>query len=181
MKPYLPYAGIGSQKTPFDVCEQMTEYAARLESIGFTLRSGAANGADTAFEAGVMSPDNKEIFLPWKGFNASDSRYWEFPDPETKKKAQEIAAKFHPWWNSLSNGVKALHTRNVAQVLGHSLKSPSKFVICWTHNGARGGGTGQALRIAEALNIPIFDLGLPGRWYVEQSIEEMIEEYKYAA
>lgn len=31
--------------------------------------------------------------------------------------------------------------------------------ICWTKNGSGQGGTGQALRIAKAYNIPIFDAG----------------------
>lgn len=35
------------------------------------------------------------------------------------------------------------------------------MVICWTKEGKRGGGTGQALRIAQHFYIPIFDLALP--------------------
>lgn len=34
------YAGIGSRKTPNDVCEQMTEYAEVLMNCGMYLRSG---------------------------------------------------------------------------------------------------------------------------------------------
>ena len=36
------------------------------------------------------------------------------------------------------------------------------MVICWTAGGQRGGGTGQALRIAEHLEVTIFDLAVPG-------------------
>jgi hypothetical protein len=63
---YQSYAGIGSRETPADVMALMGRVAARLEVLGWTLRSGAAQGADQAFEAGVSS--KKEIFLPWKGF-----------------------------------------------------------------------------------------------------------------
>ena len=47
------YAGIGSRKTPKDICELMTRVARYLYFKGYTLRSGAADGADTAFEIGA--------------------------------------------------------------------------------------------------------------------------------
>lgn len=54
-----------------------------------------------------------------------------------------------------------LHARNCYQVLGADLRTPTQFVICWTPRGSGEGGTGQALRIAKAYNIPIFDLAIP--------------------
>jgi len=44
----------------------MRRCATRLELLGYTLRSGGANGADTAFEEGCC---RKELYLPWPGFN----------------------------------------------------------------------------------------------------------------
>lgn len=38
-------------------------------------------------------------------------------------------------------------------------KYHSYFVLCWTKNGKGGGGTGQAIRIAKAYKIPVFDAG----------------------
>ncbi|MOA32601.1 hypothetical protein D3C78_1538370 [compost metagenome] len=73
--------------------------------------------------------------------------------------AQEIAANFHPNWHNLKPTVRQMHSRNVGQVLGQDLKTPSSFVLCWTKNGSGSGGTGQALRIAKAYEIPIFDAG----------------------
>jgi hypothetical protein len=49
-------------------------------------------------------------------------------------------------------------TRNSFQVLGPDLQSPVSFVVCWTTGGKISGGTGQALRIAKDLSIPIFNL-----------------------
>ena len=49
------------------------------------------------------------------------------------------------------------------QILGMGCKSPSAMVVCWTPDGstgittARTGGTGQALRIAFAHGVPIFN------------------------
>ena len=53
-----------------------------------------------------------------------------------------------------------MHTRNVYQVVGATLEDKSDLVICWTKDGKRQGGTGQALRIADYLDIPIFDLAV---------------------
>lgn len=50
--------------------------------------------------------------------------------------------------------------RNVCQILGADLHTPVQMVICWTKGGKLVGGTAQALRIARANNIPIFNLAL---------------------
>lgn len=145
------YAGIGSRETPKDVLEAFTKLAKYLENHGYTLRSGGAQGADQSFERGCT---NKEIYLPWYGFenNTSDLIV---SNPE----AFEIAKKYHPNWNALKQGGQKLQARNCHQVLGFDLKTPSDFIICWTKEGKGSGGTGQALRIATDYNIPIFDFG----------------------
>lgn len=149
------YTGIGSRETPEKVLELFTNIAKYLASSNFTLRSGAAKGADAAFEKGVdIVHGKKEIFLPWKGFQNSKSELIV-----TDKRAFEIAEKYHPYWNNLKSGAKKLQARNSHQVLGIDLNTPSEFIICYTKNGKRNGGTGQALRIADAYNIPIFDVG----------------------
>lgn len=65
-----------------------------------------------------------------------------------------------------------LQARNSYQILGLDLNTPSNFVICWTKNGKGSGGTGQAIRIARAYNIPIFDAGY---W---NDIEDVRKELK---
>lgn len=145
------YAGIGSRKTPHDVLEGMRRLAAYLDTAGFVLRSGGADGADTAFEDGAVCA---QIFLPWKEFNNNTSALYP-PTPE----AFEMAAKFHPAWGKCSRGARALHARNCHQVLGLSLNEPSKFVACW-HDGT--GGTLQAVRIANAYDIQVFNLKYTG-------------------
>lgn len=168
MSNYLPYAGIGSRETPDDVLDVMFRIGRTLARNGFTLRSGGADGADTAFEQGAVSTQHSgatagtEIFLPWKGFNKRNFGIVPFENM-LEAEAYNIAAKFHPAWDKCSVSVQKMHMRNVAQVLGADLKSPSKFIVCWTINGQGGGGTGQALRIAKAWGVPIFDLGLPDR------------------
>lgn len=146
------YTGIGARKTPKRIQDIMTDIAKYLSKQGWILRSGHAQGADQAFERGCL--DNSEIYLPWKGFEGSDS------DLIVKEKlAFDIAEKHHPYWRNLSQGAKKLQARNSHQIFGKDLKSPSSFVICWTEGGKMVGGTAQALRIAESWNIPIFNLG----------------------
>lgn len=156
---YVAYAGIGSRETPADICDLMRLIATVLEDRGLTLRSGGAGGADLAFEAGTSSDRSREIFIPWRGFNGSRSPY--FPDGRDAaitRQAAEIAEAAHPAWDRCSDGAKRLHTRNVHQVLGLRLDSPVRFVLAWTKDGRASGGTGQAIRIAEARGIPVLNL-----------------------
>jgi hypothetical protein len=142
MKHY--YAGIGSRQTPSTVCTVMTFIARKLEKQGYILRSGAAEGADTAFENGVAFTENTEIFYP--------------NDLNIPERAFEIAAEIHPAWHMCNEFAKYCHARNILQVLGRNLQTPVDFVICWTVNGAKKGGTRTAIVLAEKLNIPVYNL-----------------------
>lgn len=151
------YAGIGSRETPRNICQVMTDTARQLALFGFILRSGGADGADLAFEAGAG--DRKRIYLPWSGFNNSTSPMF-VPEPAVWERATAIAAQHHPKWQWLKDSSKQLHTRNVFQVLGDDLDTPSEFVICWTEQGKLQGGTAQAIRIATTYRVPVINLGL---------------------
>ena len=151
------YAGIGSRKTPADVISIMGRIATRLDRWGWVLRSGGADGADTAF---ADFAKRAELYVPWPGFNATLGARLTRPSSV----ATSIAAQYHPNWQHLSNAVQKLHARNVHQILGADCQSPCAMVVCWTPDGstgittARTGGTGQALRIAYDHKIPIFNL-----------------------
>lgn len=155
------YAGIGSRETPKDILFLMSKIAFRLEQLGFTLRSGGAKGADTAFQKGTRTA---EIYLPKQYFNGNVSDF-HTPDPEAFK----ITKRFHPAYNSLSDFAKLLMARNAHQILGPALHTPCLFVVCWTQDGCehsrdrtfKTGGTGQAISIASGMNIPIFNLKNP--------------------
>lgn len=142
------YTGIGSRSTPNDVLRLMTRTASRLEQLGWFLRSGGAKGADTAFELGTKT---KEVYYAKDGDNTM---------------LQSIASKFHPKWNILPIYVKQLMARNVLQVIGRDLNTPSHMVICWTPDGCESdstrsittGGTGLAISIADYYKIPIYNL-----------------------
>lgn len=151
------YTGIGSRSTPPDVQKLFQYIAGTLAQDGYVLRSGAAPGADTAFEYGCkMAHGPAEIYLPWRMFNNSPSRLWKIPD-----EAFDIAGTIHPNWNVLSHTDRKLHARNVMQVLGEDLNTPSIFVVCWTKDGKRIGGTRTAIVLAERYDIPVYNFSYP--------------------
>lgn len=134
----------------------MTNYAAALAELGYTLRSGGAPGADTAFEQGTAAfPQQQAIYLPWAGFNNHRDGI-VVGDDETLR---VIAERHHPAWGACKQGARKLHTRNVSQILGQTQPWVlSDFVLCWTRNARGQGGTGQAIRIARAYGVPVYDL-----------------------
>lgn len=160
------YTGVGARATPPEVMTELTGYAAILAAAGFTGRSGGSEGADEAIEEGIdLVSGAKEIYLPWPGHNGSKSKLYAVCE-----KAYRIASEVHPKWRSLSDGVKKMHARNVYQVLGKDLTSPSDFLLCWTLDGIetaaertrKSGGTATAIVIADRWDIPVFNLGRPG-------------------
>lgn len=135
------YAGIGSRKTPPEILKEMKEYAQELEQLGFILRSGGAEGADTAFEQGVKEEENKEILRP----------------KDATPEAIELASKYHPAWDKCNDYVRKLHGRNAQIILGKNLDTPVSFVLCWTPRGALSGGTALGIKIAQDHNINVFN------------------------
>ncbi len=119
----------------------------KLSEKGYTLRSGGADGADSAFEKGAKK---KEVFY------ANDCT----------NDAMSTVDIYHPAPDRLSNYAKKLMGRNAMQILGKDLNSPVAFVVCWTPDGCISddersistGGTGQAISIASKNNIPVFNL-----------------------
>lgn len=116
------------------------------------------------FERGARG--RATIFLPWRGFGDRDG----LAPPQgiihaaAGPQAYAMAAQYHPAWDRLGRGARALMARNCHQVLGPDLASPVRAVVCWTPDGSlngRGskvGGTGQALRIAARYGIPVVNL-----------------------
>ena len=163
----MRYAGIGSRETPAHHLKAMRTWGHELAGRGWVLRSGAADGADSAFEAGAIEGGgDTEIMLPWDGFNGhltgtSVDRFAAYG------RAIRLASQFHPGWSRLTSGPRSLMARNVFQILGRDLRSPVDFVLCWgrrpvyTPDGRIvdvSGGTGLAVRLAASLQIPVCHL-----------------------
>lgn len=150
------YAGIGARKTPDDVLRKMRNAAKSMATLGFILRSGGAEGADNSFEEGHdlgdVSGDHKEIFLPFKGFRKNES-----PRFGTSLEARTIARTYHPAWHRLGDLGRDFMGRNAYQIMGSDFNTPCDFVLCWTPDGKASGGTGQAIRHATAMEIPVLN------------------------
>lgn len=166
----IPYAGVGSRKTPAAALREIEALGQALARRGYLLRSGAAPGADAAWERGAIAGGGqREIYLPWRGFekHTSDLVLQRLP---SFRQAMDIAARHHPIWYELSQGEQKLMGRDVLQVLGADCASPVKFLVCWAPQSTFdtagrlvnvSGGTGQAVRLAAHLRIPTFNLAHP--------------------
>ena len=149
------YAGIGSRETPPVYLKKMTTLAwLRSASFGAVLRSGNAQGADSAFQEGAYE---MEVYLPWPTFQGGHKQAVKVTD-DFCKEACLIVAKVHPNARGLSRAALALHARNAFIMLGRELNDPVKFVLYWNPIGKKTGGTHLALSIAKLYGIPTFNL-----------------------
>lgn len=184
------YAGIGSRETPELILDLMFQIGMRLGRLGWVLRSGGAPGADAAFEKGALEVHGpRRIYLPRQGFgpifrqgDTSAIVPKEDLGPTLWRQAITMAETLHPGWEALTKlalrddatgrkaeGTMTLLTRNMFQVMGDSLESPVDLVVCYGESpvlNAQGscvdvaGGTGQAVRLAAEMHIPVYNLVL---------------------
>lgn len=137
------YSGIGSRTAPSDILDLMYNLGVKLAFNGYILRSGGAIGSDTYFERGCDSVNGQKVI--YLAEHATDESI-------------SYSSNFHNDWKSTTAYVKRLHGRNSLIVLGDDLKTPSRFVVCWTKNGKDVGGTGLAIRIAKYNKIDVINL-----------------------
>lgn len=156
-KKTMTYAGIGSRQTPPHIMAKFRKVAARLEELGYTLRTGDAIGADAAFRSSVQA---KEVYT------AKDAT----------ERTRAIAKEIHPNPAALKLFALDLMARNTNQVFGANLDAPVDFVLVWTKDGneaERGdGGSGQAMEMALLKGIPVINAATEG-W--EQRLKAIIE------
>ena len=168
VRPQLPidapiFAGIGSRDTPSADLARLAETSRLLAVAGWSLRSGAAAGADQACELGFAdgtgAAHRKEIVLPWEGFCSRSGTEPSCVVIDDAAMHRRIVERLHPAPGRLTVGGWKLMVRNVGQILGPDLKRPVNAVLCWTEKGHAVGGTGFGLRLAAAWGIPTFNLG----------------------
>ena len=165
----LFYTGVGSRDITdeeWDIIEGIAKWLAPM----YTLRSGKAAGADSAFEYGVSisdAPDNKEIYIPWPKFEGNEISGEKIsldrPDSVNFALSLQYAKDIHPAWERLTQGAKKLHQRNVHQVLGRNLDKPvpSDFLLACSDEDKHGdvkGGTRTAWMLAKEFNVPCLNI-----------------------
>ena len=115
------YAGVGSRSTPAKVLQWMESIGRAMAEAGMVLRSGAAEGADSAFERGCDSVGgDKRIYLPRAGFKGRradgvkvlvGAGAW----------AQALGRKHHPAWE----GPNPTHPRSGVHAHGGGIGAMS--------------------------------------------------------
>lgn len=174
--------GVGSRETPKPILDLIRKASKKLVLSGYTLRSGGADGADTAFYEGWLDAYEEdqdvpeaEIYFPWKGFtkNVKSTNIICVNNPAVLREAHSLVKEVHPAFTKLSRGALALHTRNCFQVLGRDLSTPSTLFLCYAKVDSKGnpsGGTRTAIKLAEKYNIKVTNL------FVKEDLER-VQEY----
>ncbi|UYD57493.1 hypothetical protein OFDDKENP_00117 [Aeromonas phage B614] len=184
------YTGVGSRETPEHICRLMKDIAAVAAIRGYTGRSGGADRADDAFETGFLAVadslaiDNMaefDVYIPWKRFNGrfapKHARHNIILPGANAWDAEQIMKTVHPIYKSggqLRGGALALHTRNVPQVLGYDLKTPSEFLVCYsepTKDGVKG-GTNTAWQLGLRNGVECYNLYNP---YDTERIKDFLD------
>lgn len=161
---------IGSRETPQDVIKEMVATGRLLCDLGWRGRSGLAPGADQAWYRGAL----QSARYPEIGFENYLPNDWMMgtPDPDRRiynartlpdyERATEHALFARGSFNGLKKGGIELHVRNVYQVLGVDLQTPSKFLICYAIPiGCKSlvrGGTNTAVQLAHYFKIPVINM-----------------------
>lgn len=160
MKKYITIIGSRDiSNTEFFILQSL---ASSLHGMGYTLRSGGAEGSDSS----INHLTNIEIYIPWNNFNGlahNGKTVFELSRMPDQQLAKERMFKIHPEPKKLSQGAIKLHTRNIYQVIGYGGQNgvKSDAVIYCSEQGKDGnplGGTRTAVVYAKQLKIPVFNI-----------------------
>lgn len=125
--------------------------------------TGAAVGADQlAAEACLEMGGQVYLKLPWSTYEVGwvslmrarfpNQVHLEVYDARTHTVWSESVAQYHPAPGNLSRGAFALHARN------YGIIEIARNVVALPSPKPGGGGTGQGIRLARALERRVFDL-----------------------
>lgn len=166
------WTGVGSRSITKEE-QELAVYVAETitRRFGMVLRSGAAEGADTAFQKGVcnVNPKYCQIWTPWNNFRPKEqhtgfpSCSYTTPTTEMFEKAREafISTGIIPWFDRMKQGAQKLHGRNFYQVRGGYGEPLSKvciYIADEDDNGEVSGGTRSAVLLARHYKIPTYNL-----------------------
>ena len=162
---------VGSRLTPEPQAKILRDFSERLLRAGWTGRSGLSGEADLALNRALDRYDGlAELYIPWDFFNGYShgdlaGRVIYPKRLDNSAQATAVMTTLHPVWTWLSPGAKSLHARNVYQVLGKDLASPSDVLFCWApvKGGYVQGGTATAYNLAVQSGVPVFNIAVPGQ------------------
>lgn len=161
------YSGIGSRQTPSEICSILSQIGKKLQNR-FVLRSGAAKGADLAFEK-FVSLENKIIYKPQEFDQSPENLDFCTSELESILDKGVKLKNMRPF-------VKILLLRDINQVLGDPKNGwkKSDFLICWTptenHSLKECGGSRYAIRCALKHGIRVHNL-------INEKVMKMVDEW----
>jgi hypothetical protein len=157
------FAGIGTRGATAREIGTIIEVCASLSALGGWCYSGNADGCDIACQTGAGKQST--AWIPWPRFNFqvydAEALCGDVVDAGEGKRGRKYAEEAFPNLASAKQGVQKIMTRNAYQVIGDKSHPRVAFVLCCADpDPVRivAGGTGQAVRIATALKIPVFNL-----------------------
>ena len=152
------YVGVGIGDTTNEIKSIVKQITEVLNEANYVLRSDGEQGISSLF---IKHAKEKEIYLPYKDYNGYESEYHK-----STREAEYIASRFHPCFYELKIDEKKIVSRYSHVVLGHDLRQPASFIICYTEDkvesvkdkAAYTGILGQVIAIGSAMAIPIYNL-----------------------
>lgn len=185
-------AGIGARGTPPKARKQITELGALCRRLGIWVRSGHAPGADYAWEKGAR--ERTVVYLPFPGFNdgaplltprvvclgqaSSGAGDYRRPHEQATERASQAIRDYHPSQGKLMGKPRLFQLRNYFQVMGAGPgDAPVGAVVYWAPEDEAGnveGGTGQAVRVARAAELPAWNLARVDAGEVARRLEALV-------
>lgn len=158
--PYLPISFFIDSSYPEEIKQEMFSIIDKLLAKQYTIR---INGDDKEFIAklNALNSQHIEVYIPWKGFNDIDSKYYFNYDA-----LKSIARANFLGWDKIPDTVKAILTRNVRMLLGTSNNSVCLCVVLYTPDGAtnksevtkESGKFSFIISIANKFGLPVINL-----------------------
>lgn len=159
---YIPCAVSGNKDAPPEILNKIKELVTFLSEAGLTIRTGCDGAVELAADDAATL--KRERILPWRDFAEKESKMtWN------EERAFVVAKMHHPTYDTMKKGVQHILGKNARLVLGDKMKSPARFILIWTEDGAehatqktsKTGLTGHIIAIASASGVPIYNLGNP--------------------
>jgi hypothetical protein len=155
------YTAVSLPGFPDALIPDMRNTASRLAQKGFILRTGFDDAAWGSF-MGSAKPFNRYVHISTNDITPTDLRIAK----------DTIREKDKFGWDCMDKQKKMRYARNVALLLGIGNSEPSKFLLCWTPNGAecaahctglngKTGFVGFFIIIARTHGIPVINLHRP--------------------
>jgi hypothetical protein len=147
---------IGSRRINDHQFNYIVDIAHAFAERNWKIRTGCALGADYASMIGARSGGgNPSLYLPWLSYNKhlrSPNDDITVYDDRLHQSWTNSVSNFHPAPSRLSQGAFKLMARNYGIIEGADL------VIAHPMSLTDLGGTGQGMRIARDLGIPLFNV-----------------------